>query len=128
MGADEPFTRYYVAGAWALLGEKERALDALERAASQRRAYTVARARIDPDFENLRGEARFRALTGDGPETPNGLTSVAIRSRNAARPSEKSSLRSLVLVLQPRLPPSPRIVPSPESSRRARRSSRTDGS
>jgi len=63
IGADEPFTRYYVAAAWALLGEKERALDALVRAAAQRHAYTVARARIDPDFASLRGEARFRALT-----------------------------------------------------------------
>ncbi len=66
IGADEPFTRYYVAAAWALLGEKERALDALERAAAQRHAYTVARARIDPDFANLREEARFKALTGNG--------------------------------------------------------------
>ncbi len=65
MGADDPYTRYYVAAAWALLGEKERALDALERAASQRHAYTVARARIDPDFESLRSEDRFKALTGD---------------------------------------------------------------
>jgi tetratricopeptide (TPR) repeat protein len=63
MGADEPYTRYYVAAAWALLGEKGRALDALERAASQRNAYTVARARIDPDFASLQDEERFRALT-----------------------------------------------------------------
>jgi hypothetical protein len=63
MGADDPYTRYYVAAAWALLGEKERALDALERAASQRHAYTAARARIDPDFASLRGEDRFKALT-----------------------------------------------------------------
>ncbi|MGA7991230.1 MAG: hypothetical protein WCC53_07370, partial [Thermoanaerobaculia bacterium] len=66
IGADEPFTRYYVAAAWALLGEKARALDALERAAAQRRAYTVERARIDPDFESLRVEARFRALVPGG--------------------------------------------------------------
>ncbi len=63
MGADEPFTRYYVAAAWALLGEKDRALDALERAAAQKRAYTIARARIDPDFAGLKAEERFRALT-----------------------------------------------------------------
>jgi tetratricopeptide (TPR) repeat protein len=64
MGADEPFTRYYVAAAWALLGEKDRALGALERAAAQRHAYTVARARIDPDFEALRGDPRFAAIAG----------------------------------------------------------------
>ncbi len=63
IGADEPFTRYYVAAAWALLGEKERALDALERAAAWKPAYTIARARIDPDFAGLHEEARFRALT-----------------------------------------------------------------
>ncbi len=67
MGADDPYTRYYVAAAWALLGEKERALDALERAASQRHAYTAARAVIDPDFASLRAEDRFKALTGGEP-------------------------------------------------------------
>jgi tetratricopeptide (TPR) repeat protein len=64
VGADEPFTRYYVAAAWALLGETARALDALERAAAQRPAYTLGRARIDPDFETLRSEGRFRTLAG----------------------------------------------------------------
>ena len=63
-GADEPFTRYYVAIAWALQGEKERALEMLERAAAMRRAYTVARARIEPDFGSLRDEPRFRKLLG----------------------------------------------------------------
>ncbi|MBK9062222.1 MAG: protein kinase [Acidobacteria bacterium] len=64
MGADDPYTRYYVAAGWALLGEKERALDALERAAAQRHAYTAARARIDPDFEALRADPRFAAIAG----------------------------------------------------------------
>jgi tetratricopeptide (TPR) repeat protein len=64
VGADEPFTRYYVAAAWALLGETARALDALERAAAQRPAYTLARARIDPDFASLRSDVRFRAFAG----------------------------------------------------------------
>lgn len=62
VGADEPYTRYYVAAAYALLGQSERALDALEKAAAMRRSYTVERARIDPDFEGLRGEKRFEAL------------------------------------------------------------------
>jgi hypothetical protein len=30
-----------------------------------RRAYTVARARIEPHFESLRGLARFRELVRD---------------------------------------------------------------
>ncbi len=63
-GADEPFTRYYAAGAHALLGDSERALACLEAAASVRRAYTVARARIEPEFETLRGHPRYQALVG----------------------------------------------------------------
>ncbi|HEY7412828.1 MAG TPA: protein kinase [Vicinamibacteria bacterium] len=64
MGADEPFTRYYAAGAAALLGDTERALCWLEGAAERRRAFTVERARIEPEFESLREEPRFRALVG----------------------------------------------------------------
>jgi len=64
VGADEPFSRYYVAAAWALLGEAERALDVLEAAAAMRRTYVVERARIDPDFESLRNEPRFQRLVG----------------------------------------------------------------
>ena len=62
VGADEPFTRYYVAAAWALLGDAERALDVLEAAAAMRRVYVVERARIDPDFESLQSEPRFIRL------------------------------------------------------------------
>jgi len=62
VGADEPFTRYYVAAAWALLGDAERAMDVLEAAAAMRRVYVVERARIDPDFESLRSEPRFARL------------------------------------------------------------------
>ena len=61
-GADEPFSRYYAAGAWALLGEPGRALDVLEAAAAMRRTYVTERARIDPDFESLRSEPRFQKL------------------------------------------------------------------
>jgi TolB-like protein/predicted Ser/Thr protein kinase len=62
LGADEPFTRYYAACAYALLGQHERALTCLEAAARARRVYTVSRARIEPELESLRNEARFRAL------------------------------------------------------------------
>jgi non-specific serine/threonine protein kinase len=65
MGADDPFTRYYAAGAHALQGHTERALDSLERAATMRRAFTLARARIEPEFEGLRGDPRFRELVGE---------------------------------------------------------------
>jgi TolB-like protein/predicted Ser/Thr protein kinase/Flp pilus assembly protein TadD len=64
MGADEPFTRYYCACVYALRGENEEALASLEKAAAQRRRYTVERARSEPAFESLRGEPRFRELIG----------------------------------------------------------------
>ncbi len=67
LGADEPFTRYYVAAAWALLGDAERAMDVLEAAAAMRRVYVVERARLDPDFESLRNVPRFTRLLESSP-------------------------------------------------------------
>jgi tetratricopeptide (TPR) repeat protein len=64
LGADEPFTRYYAACAYALRGDVPRALESLERAAAGRSAYTVARAKIDPLLDRLRDEPRFGALVG----------------------------------------------------------------
>jgi tetratricopeptide (TPR) repeat protein len=64
LGADDPHTRYYVAGIHALRGETEEALVNLEKAAQLRRALTIARARIEPEFDALRHEARFRGLVG----------------------------------------------------------------
>jgi serine/threonine protein kinase/tetratricopeptide (TPR) repeat protein len=62
-GADDPFTRYYAACAYAVRGDAEAALDSLEKAAASRRRLTVARARVEPALESLRGQERFRALT-----------------------------------------------------------------
>jgi non-specific serine/threonine protein kinase len=73
VGADEPFTRYYVAAAWALLGDAGRALDVLEAAAAMRRVYVVERARIDPDFDSLRSEPRFIRLLESSRAPVNGL-------------------------------------------------------
>ena len=64
-GADDPFTRYYIACLHALRGDTARALDSLERAAAMLPALTAARARRDVDLESLREEPRFRALTGE---------------------------------------------------------------
>ena len=64
-GADDPFTRYYAACAYALRGEAEPALDSLERAAQGQRLFTIARARIEPALESLRSERRFQELVGN---------------------------------------------------------------
>ena len=62
-GADEPFTRYYVAALHALSGEADKACDSLQRAAASYPELTAARLRRDRDFESLRGDARFTQLT-----------------------------------------------------------------
>ena len=62
LGADEPFTRYYAAAAHALKGDSDTAIVFLERAAMERRAFTIERARIEPEFDSLRGESRFQRL------------------------------------------------------------------
>ena len=62
LGADDPFTRYYAAAVHALRGDAEPALAFLERALAQQRAFTAARARIEPEFDGLRDDARFQRL------------------------------------------------------------------
>src|SRR3954463_400101 len=62
-GADDPFTRYYIACLYALRGDTAHALDSLERVALALPALTAARARNDVDLESLRNEPRFQAIT-----------------------------------------------------------------
>jgi serine/threonine protein kinase/tetratricopeptide (TPR) repeat protein len=62
LGADDPFTRYYAAGVHAMRGDSEPALAYLERALSHQRAFTAARARIEPEFDSLRNDPRFQRL------------------------------------------------------------------
>lgn len=62
-GADDPYTRYYIAVVHALAGEPDKAFDSLERVAAQLPALTLARLGRDPDLEELRGDPRFAALT-----------------------------------------------------------------
>ncbi|HUG55353.1 MAG TPA: protein kinase [Vicinamibacteria bacterium] len=64
LGADDPFTRFYVAGIHSLTGAVEQALSSLGRALKMRRRFTVARARIEPEFAALRHEPRFQELLG----------------------------------------------------------------
>ena len=62
LGADEPFTRYYAAAAHALMGDADTAIVFLERAATKRRAFTLERARIEPEFSALRKDVRLQRL------------------------------------------------------------------
>ena len=62
LGADEPFTRYYAAAAHALMGDADTAIVFLERAATVRRAFTLERARIEPEFSALRKDVRLQRL------------------------------------------------------------------
>ena len=61
-GADDPFTRYYIAGVHALRGDRDRALDSIERVARALPALTAARLRRDPDFDSLHEDPRFTAI------------------------------------------------------------------
>jgi TolB-like protein/lipoprotein NlpI len=62
LGADDAFTRYYAAAIHALRGDAEPALAFLERALAQQRAFTAARARIEPEFDLIRDDPRFQRL------------------------------------------------------------------
>ena len=61
-GADDPFTRYYIACLHALGGDADRAIDSLERVSAKLAALTAARMRRDPDLDPLRTDPRFIAL------------------------------------------------------------------
>jgi adenylate cyclase len=61
-GGDDPFTRYYVACMYALRGDRDRALDSLERVAKSLPALTAARVRRDPDLASLREAERFQVV------------------------------------------------------------------
>jgi len=63
-GADDPFTRYYVACAHAMMGDRLRALDHLRVAIEGRRNFNGARARVEIDFESLRDDPGFQELVG----------------------------------------------------------------
>jgi eukaryotic-like serine/threonine-protein kinase len=77
-GADDPFTKYYVASLCALRGDAAEALRYLEECVAVRPALTRVRARLDPDFDPLRDDPAFRALV-DG-EAAVGRSRAAERS------------------------------------------------
>ncbi|HSE99029.1 MAG TPA: protein kinase [Blastocatellia bacterium] len=61
-GADDPYTKYYMACLFALDGDKDRALKLLEESFGQLRKINTIRAQIDPDLESLRDDPRFIEL------------------------------------------------------------------
>jgi serine/threonine protein kinase/tetratricopeptide (TPR) repeat protein len=61
-GAEDPYTRYYIACLYALRGDIDRAYENLERVATALPALTAARIQRDPDLEILRNEPRFQAI------------------------------------------------------------------
>ena len=67
-GGDDPFTKYYISTLYALRGDPERAIRYLAETLQHLPALNRVRARVDPDFDELRGDARFVALVEVGPE------------------------------------------------------------
>ena len=61
-GADDPFTRYYIACVHALRGDADRAFESIQRVSAALPALTAARVLRDPDLESLRGDPRFEAI------------------------------------------------------------------
>jgi tetratricopeptide (TPR) repeat protein len=53
-GADDPFTRYYMACLYALRGDRDRAIDYLHRSFVHLRALNTFRVSVDPDLESVR--------------------------------------------------------------------------
>jgi serine/threonine protein kinase/tetratricopeptide (TPR) repeat protein len=61
-GVDDPFTRYYVGCAHAMMGNVESSIDCLKRAAQSRPLFTIKRAEIEPDLAKLHGDSRFQQI------------------------------------------------------------------
>lgn len=61
-GADDPFTKYYIACLYALKGEPEKALKYLEETFVELRALNTLRAKIEPDLESVRQLPRFKEI------------------------------------------------------------------
>jgi tetratricopeptide (TPR) repeat protein len=77
-GADDPFTKYYVASLCALRGQTSDALRYLAECVAARPALTRVRARLDPDFEALREDPAFRSLVdGDAVISPSRVNAPA---------------------------------------------------
>jgi tetratricopeptide (TPR) repeat protein len=63
-GADDPYTKYYVACLHSLRGDADKAIKYLEETFVHLRALNTIRARIEPDFDRIREDPRFLRLVG----------------------------------------------------------------
>ena len=75
-GADDPFTRYYIACAHALAGDRDRAMESLERVGARLPALTAARIRRDPDIAPLDGDRLDDLLQRLDPAAASGRANV----------------------------------------------------
>jgi len=78
------FLSYQIAGEYALLGDKPRALDYLEQAYRERSNH-VTHLKIDSYFDSLRGEARFQQILRRMRLTDEQLSTAWTRSSSYAR-------------------------------------------
>ena len=62
-GADDPFTRYYLASLHAFRGDADTAWHHLQVALAGRPAFIKWRVQRDPDFSAVLGDQRFRSLS-----------------------------------------------------------------
>ena len=69
-GADDPYTRYYMADLEALRGDPDLAIEHLQRSFALLPAINAVRARVDPDLDTLRSDERFIALLGSAAAAP----------------------------------------------------------
>ncbi|HLG13107.1 MAG TPA: protein kinase [Blastocatellia bacterium] len=58
-GADDPFTKYYVACVYGLRGDADNAVKYLRESLVHLKALNTLRARTDPDFDLIRDDPRF---------------------------------------------------------------------
>jgi TolB-like protein/Tfp pilus assembly protein PilF/predicted Ser/Thr protein kinase len=66
-GADDPFTRYYVAAGFALRAEADAAWKHLQSPLAELPAFTQWRLPRDPDFDPVRADGRFQVFAESSP-------------------------------------------------------------
>ena len=61
-GADDPFTKYYIASVYALRNKPDEAIKYFEETLGMLGALNKSRVQIDPDFDHIRQDPRFIEL------------------------------------------------------------------